>query len=82
MTRQDMEAMTAKIQAQMNSPEMKKAQEQMNNLPPEQKAKMEAHDGRNVRGHVERSGLIRKIAGLDCYNWTIAIGQVPESEEC
>src|SRR6185369_8989035 len=32
MTRQDMEAMAAKIQEQMNSPEMKKALEQMNNL--------------------------------------------------
>jgi hypothetical protein len=82
VTRQDMEAMTAKIQEQMNSPEMKKAQEQMNNLPPEQKAKMEAMMGGMLAVTVEKSGTSRKIAGYSCDNWTIAIGQFSNSEEC
>jgi hypothetical protein len=82
ITRQDMEAMAAKMQEQMNSPEMKKAQEQMNNLPPEQKAKMEAMMGGMFAVTVEKSGTSRKIAGYDCENWTIAIGQFSKSEEC
>lgn len=82
MTRQDMEAMAAKIQEQMNSPEMKKALEQMNNLPPDQKAKMEAMMGGMFTVTVEKSGTSRKIAGYDCDNWTVAIGQFSKSEEC
>jgi hypothetical protein len=82
MTRQDIEAMSAKMQEQMNSPEMKKAQEQMNNLPPEQRAKMEAMMGGMFAVTVEKSGTSRKIAGYDCDNWTIAIGQFSKSEEC
>jgi len=82
MTRQDMEAMAAKIQEQMNSPEMKKALEQMNNLPPDQKAKMEAMMGGMFQVTVEKSGTSRKIAGYDCDNWTVAIGQFSKSEEC
>src|SRR5690349_20733790 len=35
ITKADMEQMKTKLQAQMNSPEMQKAQEQMKNLPPE-----------------------------------------------
>ena len=82
VTHQDMEAMSAKIQEQMNSPEMKKAQEQMNNLPPEQRAKMESMMGGMFAVTVEKSGSSRKIAGYDCDNWTIAIGQFSKSEEC
>jgi hypothetical protein len=82
VTRQDMEAMTAKMQEQMNSPEMKRAQEQLNNLPPEQKARMEAMMGGMLAVTVEKSGGSRKIAGLDCDNWTVSIGQFSTSEEC
>jgi hypothetical protein len=74
--------MTAKVQEQMNSPEMKKALEQMNNLPPDQKAKMEAMMGGMFTVTVEKSGTSRKIAGYDCDNWTVAIGQFSKSEEC
>jgi hypothetical protein len=82
ITRQDMEAMSAKVQEQLNSPEMKKAQEQLKNLPPEQKARMEAMMGGMFAITVEKSGTSRKVAGLDCENWTIAIGQFSKSEEC
>jgi hypothetical protein len=34
LTRQDLDRIRAKVQAQMDSPQMKKAQEQMKNLPP------------------------------------------------
>jgi len=66
----------------MNSPEMKKAQEQMNNLSPEQKAKMEAMMGGMFAITVEKSGTSRRIAGYDCDNWTVAVGQFSKSEEC
>jgi hypothetical protein len=82
ITRQDIEAMNSKIQEQMNSPEMKKAQEQMNNLPPEQKEQMEKMMGGMFAVTVEKSGTSRKIAGYDCDNWTVAIGQFSKSEEC
>ncbi|HTD83488.1 MAG TPA: DUF4412 domain-containing protein [Gemmatimonadaceae bacterium] len=81
MTRQDMVAMAAKLQEMMNSPEMKQALE-MNNLPPDQKAKMEAMMGGMFTVAVEKSGTSRKIAGYDCDNWTVAIGQFSKSEEC
>jgi len=82
ITRQDIEAMNTKMQEQMNSPEMKKAQERMNNLSPEQKAQMEKMMGGMFAVTVEKSGTSRKIAGYDCDNWTVAIGQFSKSEEC
>jgi len=82
ITRHDIEAMNSRMQEQMNSPEMKKAQEQMNNLPPEQKAQMEKMMGGMFEVIVEKSGTSRKIAGYDCDNWTVAIGQFSKSEEC
>src|SRR6185369_12133960 len=81
-TRKDLEAMNAKLQEQMNSPEMKKAQEQMANLPPEQREKMEAMMGNMLAITVEKSGTSRKVAGYNCENWTINIGQFSKSEEC
>ncbi|MGZ7031714.1 MAG: DUF4412 domain-containing protein [Thermoanaerobaculia bacterium] len=82
ITRADMDAMAAKIKEQMNSPEMKKAQEQMDNLPPDQKAKMEAMMGGMFAVEVRKTGTTRKIAGYNCENWTVSIGQFSKSEEC
>lgn len=82
ITRQDMDAMSAKMQEQMNSPEMKKRQEQMNNLPPDQKAKMDAMMGGMFAVSVEKTGTSRKIAGFNCENWTVSIGQFSKTEEC
>ena len=45
VTRQDMDQMKAKMQQTMNSPEMKKAQEQMKNLPPEMQKRMQGMMG-------------------------------------
>lgn len=73
ITRQDIEAMNAKVQEQM---------QQLKNIPPEQQARMESMMGGMFNVTVEKSGTSRKIAGLDCENWTIAIGQFSKSEEC
>ena len=78
ITRQDMDAMAAKIQEQMNSPEMKKAQEQMKNLPPEIQQRM----GGMFAVDVEKTGTTRTIAGYKCENWTVTIGQFSRTEEC
>src|SRR5205807_9998594 len=42
VTKEDMDAVAAMMQEQMNSPEMKKAQEQMKNLPPDTQKSMES----------------------------------------
>jgi len=82
VTKQDFEAMAAKINEQMNSPEMKKAQEQMANMPPEMRQKMEAMMGSMFAFDVQKSGGGRTIAGYKCENWTIKMGQISTTEEC
>jgi hypothetical protein len=82
VTRQDMDALAARVKQQMNSPEMKKAQEQMNNLPPEQKKKMDAAMGGMFAYDVKKTGTTRTIAGYKCENWTITVGQFSKSEQC
>ena len=82
MTQKDMDAMIAKMNEMMNSPEMKKAQEQMKNLPPEVQAKMQAMMGGMTEVHVEKTGTTRTIAGYKCENYTITIGTLSKSEDC
>jgi hypothetical protein len=79
-TQNDLDAWAAKLKAQMESPEMKKAQEAMKNLPPEQR-KMMADFGSGLV-NVEKAGTSRTIAGYACENWTITMGQFSRSEEC
>jgi hypothetical protein len=81
-TRQDFDALAAKMNEQMNSPEMKKAQEAMKNLPPEQKKQMDAMMGSMFTFDVQKTGTTRKIAGYTCENWTVTMGQFSRSEEC
>ena len=66
ITKADMQAMMAKMQEQMNSPEAKKAQEQMKNLPPEMREEDGGHDGRRHDGRRPQAGTSRKIAGYSC----------------
>ncbi|HYM60727.1 MAG TPA: DUF4412 domain-containing protein [Thermoanaerobaculia bacterium] len=80
-TRADMDAVAAKMQEQMNSPEMKKAQEQMKNLPPEARERMNAMGGM-FAVDVQDLGTTRKIAGYTCENWKMTIGQFSRTEEC
>jgi hypothetical protein len=82
-TRQDMEQFAAKMQQQMNSPEMKKAQEKMKNLSPDERKKMDAAMGGMADSFdVRKTGTTRKIAGYLCVNWTITFGQLSKTEEC
>ena len=82
ITQKDIDDMSAMLKEQMNSPEMKKAQEQMKNLPPEMQKKMQAMMGGAMSVSVEKTGTSRTVAGMHCENWTVSIGQMSKSEEC
>ncbi len=83
VTRQDMDQMKARLQQTMNSPEMQKAQEQMKNLPPEVQKRMQGMMGAAAGSfYVKKAGTTRKIAGYNCDNWTITIGQFSKTEQC
>jgi Domain of unknown function (DUF4412) len=78
-----MEQIKARIQQQMNSPEMQKAQEQMKNLPPEVQKRMQAAMGGIMSSvTVQKTGTTRKVAGYTCENWTLAVGQLSRTEQC
>jgi hypothetical protein len=83
ITRQDMDQVRARLQQQMNSPEMQRAQEQMKNLPPDIQKRMQAAMG-GIASSVEvrKTGTSRKIAGYNCENWTVTMGQFSKTEEC
>jgi len=82
VTRKDMETMAATMQEQMNSPEMKKAQAQMKNLPPDAQKTMESAMAGMFAVDVKKSGTSRTIAGYKCENWNVTIGQFSKSEQC
>jgi len=83
VTKEDMQALQARLQDAMNSPEMKKAQEQMKNLPPEVQKKMEAMMGGGAASvDVQKTGTSRKIAGYNCDNWTMTMGSISRTEQC
>jgi hypothetical protein len=78
-----MEQFAAKMQERMNSPEMKKAQEKMKNLSPDERKKTDALMGGMADSFdVQKTGTTRKIAGYSCVNWTITFGQLSKTEEC
>jgi len=70
------------VKEQMNSPEVKQAQEQMKNLPPDVQKRMEAAMGGMFSVDVQKTGTSRTIAGYKCDNWTVTIGQFSRSEQC
>jgi hypothetical protein len=83
ITRQDMEQMKARMQETMNSPEMKRAQEQMKNLPPEVQKKMQGMmGGMTASIDVHKTGTTRTIAGYSCDNWTMSFGGFSKTEQC
>ena len=83
VTRQDMEQMKTRIQQTMNSPEMQKAQDQMKNLPPEVQKRMQGMMGAATGSFdVKKAGTTRKIAGYNCDNWTVTLGQFSKTEQC
>ena len=81
-TKKDVEEMAARIQEQMNSPEMKRAQEQMKNLPPEQRKRMEAAMGSMMTMNVEKIGTTHTIAGYRCEDWVTTMGQFSKTVQC
>jgi len=61
---------------------MKKMQEQLKAMPPEQQKKMQETMGNMFTLHVTKSGGGRTIAGYRCENWTMTMGQISTTEEC
>ena len=80
-TRDDMKAFAARMREQMNSPEMKKAQEAMKNMSPEDRKRMDAAMS-GLTFDVHKEGTSRKIAGYSCDNWVVRMGQYSTSEQC
>ena len=72
-TRADMEAMAARMREMMNNPEMKKAQEAAKQMNASRPA---------FSVDVHKEGTSRKVAGYNCDNWIVAMGQYSTSEEC
>ncbi len=81
ITKQDMDAMTARVKEQLNSPEMKRAQEQMKSLSAEDRKKMDAMSAMFTLD-VQKTGTTRRIAGYTCENWKITFGEMSKTEEC
>ncbi len=81
-TREDLDAMAARMREQMNSPEMKKAQESMKKMSAEDQKKMDAAMGGMFAFDVRKTGTTRKVAGYPCENWKVTMGQFSTSEEC
>jgi Domain of unknown function (DUF4412) len=81
-TRQDLDELAAKMKAQMDSPEMKRAREQMDKLSPEERKKVESAMGGMFAFDVEKLGTKRTIAGYKCEDWKISIGAFSKTEEC
>jgi hypothetical protein len=62
---------------------MKRMQEEMKDLTPEQRKQMEAAMGGLLGSFdVKKTGTTRKIAGYGCENWEITMGQASKTEEC
>src|SRR6266545_3785318 len=79
-TQKDIDEFAARMQEQMNSPEMRQAREAMKDLPPEQRKAIEGFGAGLFE--VEKVGTSRKIAGYACENWTVTMGKLSRSEEC
>jgi hypothetical protein len=82
ITQKDVDDMSAMIKERMNSPEMKRAMDQMKSLPPDQQKKMQEMMGGMFAVSVEKAGTSRTIAGYKCDNWIVTIGQISRSEQC
>lgn len=76
ITRADMDAFATTMREQM-----KKAEEGMKNLPPEQRRKMDSAAAM-FAVDVRDLGTSRKIAGYTCENWSVNMGRYSRTEEC
>jgi DNA-binding protein YbaB len=85
ITPQDLAAMQAKLQEQMQKaqPQMQKMQEQMKNMPPEVRARMEKMMGGAAASlNVQKGPGSRTIAGYACDEWTLSMGEMSKTEQC
>jgi hypothetical protein len=73
VTKEDMKQLQAKMQEQMNTPEMKQAREAMASM-----------GGGSMGGlfDVKKLGTSRKVAGFSCEEWTITMGAMSTIKEC
>jgi hypothetical protein len=78
ITRQELEAASAKMQAQF-----KQMEEQMKGLPPAMREKMAGMMGGAAAAvSVQKGQGGRKLAGYSCDNWTVTIGEMVKQEQC
>ena len=85
VTKEDLQAAAAAMQAQMSqmSQMQPQLQEQMKNLPPEMREKMAGlMGGMAATVNVQKGTGSRTIAGYHCDNWTISIGDLSRTEQC
>ena len=72
VTKQDMQAMQAKMAEKMNDPKMKQAMAMMQGLSQSMAGTTE----------VKKTGVSRKVAGFACEEWRISMGQMMTITEC
>jgi hypothetical protein len=72
VTKQDLEAMQAKMAEKMNDPKMKQAMAMMQGMSQSMAASTE----------VKKTGVSRKVAGFGCEEWTISMGPMMTLTEC
>ena len=78
MTRQEIEAASAQMQAQMKEMEAK-----MQSLPPEVREKMAgAMGGFSQAVDVKKGTGGRTVAGYSCENWIVSVGTMVKNEQC
>jgi hypothetical protein len=72
VTKQDMEAMQAKMAEKMNDPKMKQAMAMMQGMSQSMAGSTE----------VKKTGVSRKVAGFACEEWSISMGGMMTMTEC
>jgi hypothetical protein len=72
VTKQDLEAMQAKMNERMNDPKMKQAMAAFQGMSSSMTASTE----------VKKTGVARKVAGFACEEWVISMGEMMSITEC
>jgi hypothetical protein len=72
VTKQDLQQMMAKMQEKMNDPKMQKAMAAMQSMT----------SAMSFMPEVTKTGLTRKIAGMNCEDWSITMGPSTTMKEC
>jgi hypothetical protein len=72
VTKQDLQQMMAKMQEKMNDPKMQKAMAAMQSMT----------SAMSFTPEVTKTGITRKIAGMNCEEWSITMGPTTTMKEC